>query len=68
MTPRTCEYCDETEGLRIPYAFYGPEGSKWGPSFVCEECFTGPDTGPCFDDLQTAEEYDEANSQFGVGA
>ena len=44
----TCAYCPETIGLRIANA--GAEQYE-PPDFICEECFTLSDTGPCFDDL-----------------
>lgn len=48
-----CDYCGETEGLRVAHEGWG----KVPPGFICEECFTGEDTGPCFDDLPTVEEW-----------
>ena len=46
----TCSYCDATEGLRQHH----DGGVYIAPDYVCEECFTGTDTGPCFDDLPLA--------------
>lgn len=52
-----CEYCGETEGLRIT-----ADGGMWAFGFrihpaqyTCEACFKGTDTGPSFDDLPAAE-------------
>ncbi len=53
-----CPYCGETTGLRMKH-----DGgmSAFGfrimdPEYSCEDCFTGTDTGPCFDDLPAVEE------------
>lgn len=42
-----CWMCDADEGLRIC------SQDPWGGNteYVCSGCFTGSDTGPCFDDL-----------------
>ena len=42
-----CWLCETTEGLRQRH------GGFWDvpPEYVCEECFTPTDDGPCFDDL-----------------
>lgn len=42
-----CPYCGETKNLRIVCPAIG----KCGPVYTCEDCFTGRDDGPCFDDL-----------------
>lgn len=42
-----CPYCGATNGLRVKNIGYGPTG----PEFTCEDCFTGTDDGPSFDDL-----------------
>jgi hypothetical protein len=42
-----CVGCDETKGLRMSC-----DGGGFVPAtYVCRECFTGADDGPCFDDL-----------------
>ena len=46
----TCDYCDTPDNVRLQHDGYGPIP----PSFICEECFTGTDDGPCFDDLEPA--------------
>lgn len=45
-----CEYCGETEGLRKHHDTQGyiPQ------DYICEDCFTPQDDGPCFDDLTPA--------------
>ena len=48
-TPR-CEYCETTEGLRQHH----DGGGYIAPDYICEDCFTGSDTGPGFDDLPLA--------------
>jgi hypothetical protein len=42
-----CPYCATTQGLRIA------SQDPWGGhvEYICEECFTPQDDGPCFDDL-----------------
>jgi hypothetical protein len=49
-----CGYCGTFDGIRIhqPASLCG----LIGPSYICEECFTGTDTGPCFDDLEPFEQ------------
>lgn len=43
-----CAYCGTTHALRVESD--GCVG--WAlPEYICEECFSGGDTGPCFDDL-----------------
>ena len=46
-----CPYCGTTHGLRI--ASQDPWGGH--KEYICAECFTGTDTGPCFDDLPLPE-------------
>jgi hypothetical protein len=46
-----CPYCGATKGLRVKC----DGGGYIAPDYICEECFTGTDTGPCFDDLVPAE-------------
>jgi hypothetical protein len=46
-----CPYCGATQGLRVKC----DGGGYIAPEYTCEECFTGTDTGPCFDDLVPAE-------------
>lgn len=48
--PPTCAYCDETENLRMLH----DGGGFIEPDYICEDCFTPSDTGPCFDDLPVA--------------
>jgi len=45
-----CAYCDQTEGLRQ----YHDGGGYIEQDYICEDCFTGTDTGPSFDDLPLA--------------
>jgi hypothetical protein len=41
-----CPYCGATENLRVIRCDgYIPD------EYICADCFTGTDTGPCFDDL-----------------
>ncbi len=49
----TCDYCGAGGDVRVESEGCG----RVKPSLVCEDCFTGQDDGPCFDDLQTAEDY-----------
>lgn len=42
-----CPYCGAYEGLRMIH----DGGGYIEPEFVCEDCFTPSDDGPCFDDL-----------------
>ena len=49
----TCEGCGGWRDVRIETEGYG----RIKPSLTCKDCFTPTDTGPCFDDLETAEEY-----------
>ncbi len=48
-----CPYCGESNGLRMKhdggYSVFG--WRVMDPEYSCEGCFTGTDTGPCFDDL-----------------
>jgi len=49
----TCDGCGSGGDIRV-------HTDGWGripPGLTCEECFTGQDDGPCFDDLQTADDY-----------
>lgn len=46
----TCAYCDETRNLRQLH----DGGGYIEPDYVCEDCFTPQDDGPCFDDLPAA--------------
>ena len=49
----SCDWCGGGDDIRVQ-----TEGCRHIPAMLtCEECFTGTDDGPCFDDLQTAEEY-----------
>lgn len=45
-----CALCGTTEGLRIKC----DGGGYTTPEYVCEDCFTGTDDGPSFDDLPEA--------------
>lgn len=47
-----CKFCGTSFGLRID------SQDPWGGhrEYVCAECFTGRDDGPCFDDLPEATE------------
>jgi len=46
-----CAYCDQTEGLRL----YHDGGGYIPQDYICEDCFTPRDDGPCFDDLPALE-------------
>jgi hypothetical protein len=46
-----CAFCGTREGLRVVCEGWGV---GVGPDYRCEGCFTGTDTGPCFDDLPEA--------------
>lgn len=54
MSTDTCAYCDETEGLRALHDLNGVDEQD----FICEQCFTPTDDGPCFDDLPAKAEAD----------
>jgi hypothetical protein len=54
MANRECAYCGTTEGLRIA----GTDCNGRPDDFICAACFTGTDTGPCFDDLPVARQID----------
>lgn len=47
IEPIECPYCGATEGLRVRC----DGGGYIAPEYTCENCFTGQDDGPCFDDL-----------------
>jgi hypothetical protein len=53
----TCDYCGTGESLRVECPSFYHRGKTHPPALICEDCFTGTDDGPCFDDLQTAAEY-----------
>ncbi len=59
----TCSYCGKGEALRVECESFYHRGLRTEAALICEDCFTGTDTGPCFDDLQTAEDCarDEAD-------
>jgi hypothetical protein len=42
-----CPYCGAADRLRVKC----DGGGYVAPEFTCEDCFTGTDTGPSFDDL-----------------
>lgn len=46
-----CPFCATTQGLRIA------SQDPWGGhvEYICEDCFTPQDDGPCFDDLPLAD-------------
>lgn len=48
-TVHACMFCGEDEAALRVYAYAYVRGA--GDDLICEECFTGSDTGPCFDDL-----------------
>ncbi len=45
----TCDYCGRIDGLRYQGLQYGAP-----VEFICWDCFTPRDDGPCFDDLPEA--------------
>lgn len=47
MAAPECLYCGATDGLRVKC----DGGGYIAPEYICADCFTGTDTGPCFDDL-----------------
>jgi hypothetical protein len=51
-----CPYCGSTEGLRVTSdgGMFAFGRCVEAPEYTCEGCFTGTDTGPCFDDLPAA--------------
>jgi hypothetical protein len=52
----TCDYCGTGDDIRVE----SPAIGRSKAVLVCEECFTTPEGGhnePCFDDLQTADDY-----------
>ena len=49
----SCPYCGARDNLRSP----APN------DYICEGCFTGSDTGPCFDDLPKATKEQPQPSQ-----
>jgi hypothetical protein len=50
-SPIECAYCGTTNGLRIHHEPLPGWGERYEADYVCEDCFTGQDDGPCFDDL-----------------
>jgi hypothetical protein len=50
---KECAYCGATKNLRSNSPYHGPNNQ---PDWICEECFTPQDDGPCFDDLPTGED------------
>ena len=54
-SPIECAYCGTTNGLRIHHEPLPGWGERYEADYVCEDCFTGTDTGPCFDDLPEVE-------------
>ncbi len=54
----TCDYCgQQADDARVHCEGFFYQGKNRPATLVCEECFTGTDDGPCFDDLQPASEY-----------
>ena len=59
----TCDYCGTGEDIRVqcPGFYY----RKSHPAaLVCEDCFTGQDDGPCFDDLQPVAEHEQEKADL----
>lgn len=58
-----CPYCGTTHGLRItgrdPRIGYAPD-------YICADCFTGQDDGPCFDDLEPVKPATPALSRTQI--
>ncbi len=52
-----CDWCGNWRDVRVQSEGGRAFGITVKPALTCEDCFTGQDDGPCFDDLQTAEEY-----------
>lgn len=50
MTRPTCDYCERSANVRITSR--EPWGLELPAGYICDECFYGTDTGPCFDDLE----------------
>ena len=48
-----CDYCGTWGDIRVQTEGCG----RIKPVLSCENCFTGQDDGPCFDDLEAAEDY-----------
>ena len=53
-----CDWCGAGREIRIESEGGRAFGVVVKPTLTCEGCFTGKDDGPCFDDLQLAEEYE----------
>ncbi len=53
----TCDYCGSGEDVRVQCEGFFFRGKNRPATLVCEGCFVNTDTGPCFDDLQTAEDH-----------
>ena len=60
----TCDYCGTGEDIRVNCPGFYYRGKNHPAELVCEECFTGQDDGPCFDDLQTADDYAEEQADL----
>ena len=48
-----CDWCGAWGDIRVRNEAYGRSPMM----LTCADCFTGPDDGPDFDDLQTAEDH-----------
>ena len=48
-----CDWCGTWGDIRVACEAHG----RAKPELICEGCFVNTDTGPCFDDLQTAEDH-----------
>lgn len=51
----TCDWCGAEGEIRVESE--GLAGTRHKPSITCEDCFTGHDEGPCFDDLALAVDH-----------
>ena len=49
----TCDFCGSGDDIRVRNEAYGRSPMM----LTCAACFTGPDDGPDFEDLQTAEDH-----------
>lgn len=54
-TTPECPYCGAAKGLRVKC----DGGGYVAPEYTCEDCFTGTDTGPSFDDLKPARKLSD---------
>jgi hypothetical protein len=55
MEEKKCSWCGKTKNLRKLHSGFWTIQAE----YICEDCFTPTDTGPCFDDLEETERNEE---------